>query len=110
MDVGAAVVEGREKEPQVRQSHDPVPDAVLEPVVLYVVGQAGFAQIYGTDAAQDVVVHLIGGVEHFHIVGSSARNVIGGMDEQNEKIFPILTRQKLSLSVCSFIYSFEFIW
>ena len=26
------------------------------------------------------------------------------------RTFPILTRQKLSLSVCSFIYSFEFIW
>ena len=25
-------------------------------------------------------------------------------------IFPILTRQKLSFSVCSFIQSFEFIW
>ena len=27
-----------------------------------------------------------------------------------EKLFPFLTRQKLSLSVCSFIQSFEFIW
>ena len=29
---------------------------------------------------------------------------------QNEKILPILTCQKLSLSVYSFIHSFEFVW
>ena len=30
--------------------------------------------------------------------------------KQSQKFLPILTCQKLRLSVCSFIYSFEFVW
>ncbi len=60
MDIGAAVIELWEEEAPVGHFYQPVADAVFDVVGLYVVVQACLGEFDGADAAEDVVVDLIG--------------------------------------------------
>ncbi len=45
---------------------------------------------YRADAAEDVVVDLLGCVEHFLIVGRFPRNIVGAVDQDNIVVFAVL--------------------
>ena len=90
VDVGAAVVELREKESPVRHFHQPVTDTVFDIVGLCVVVQACLGELDRADAAEDMVVDLIGGVEHFGSVGGFAGNIVDCVDEDDVVVFTIV--------------------
>ena len=90
MDIRTAVIKYREEESQIRHFHDPVTDTVLDIVGLCIVTQAGFGKIDRTDAAEDMVIDLIGCIEHFLIVGRSSRDIVNSMDQNNIIILAII--------------------
>ena len=90
MDIGAAVIELWEEEAPVGHFYQPVADAVFDVVGLYVVVQACLGEFDGADAAEDVVVDLIGGVEHFGSVGGFAGNIVDCVDEDDVVVFTIV--------------------
>ena len=90
MDIGAAVIELWEEEAPVGHFYQPVADAVFDVVGLYVVVQACLGEFDGADAAEDVVVDLIGGVEHFGSVRGFAGDVVDCVDEDDVVVFAVV--------------------
>ncbi len=90
VDVGAAVVELWEEEAPVGHFYQPVADAVFDVVGLCVVVQACLGEFDRADAAEDVVVDLIGGVEYFGSVGGFAWDVVDCVDEDDVVIFAVV--------------------
>ena len=90
MDIGTAVVELWEEEAPVRHFYQPVPDTVFNIVCLCIVMQACFGELDRADAAEDVVVDLIGGIEHFGAVGGFAGDVVDCMDEDDVVVFTVV--------------------
>ena len=62
VNVGAAVVERGEQEPELGRADDPVGPAAAEGVLVDVITQRGLCLLDRADGAQDVGVHLRGGV------------------------------------------------
>ena len=65
VNICTAVVEYREKETKIRHLHDPVTDTVLDIICLCIVAQPCLGKVDRTDAAEDMVVDLIGSIKHF---------------------------------------------
>ena len=90
MDIGTAVVELWEKEAPVRHFYQPVPDTVFNIVCLCIVMQACFGELDRADTAEDVIVDLIGSVEHFGTVGGFAGDVVDCVDEDDVVVFTVV--------------------
>ena len=90
VDVGAAVIESREQEAGDRWLYPPVSRALFDVVGGLVVGEAWFGEFYRTNAAEDVVKHFLGGIEHFLIVICLARNVVGAVNEDDVVILAVV--------------------
>ena len=90
MDIGTAVVELWEKEAPVRHFYQPVPDTVFNIVCLCIVMQACFGELDRADTAEDVIVDLIGSVEHFGTVGGFAGDVVDCVDEDDVVVFAVV--------------------
>ena len=88
--VGGAVIEGREKETELRHLDYPVTDAVLEAALQFIVAQAWLGQIYRADRAENVAVNLIRGILHLNAVGSLSRDIIGIVDQQDQIVAHII--------------------
>ena len=86
----APVIERREQKSLVRHIHDPVPDTVLNTVVLRVVAQSRLGQRYRTEAHEQIFIHLVGGVEHLQVIRRFPRDVVHGMDEDDIVILAVL--------------------
>ena len=92
MNIRAPVVEYREKESQIRHFHDPVADAVLDMVRFRIVAQSCLGKLNRTDAAENVVVNLVGSVEHLQSVGRLARDIVNCVDQDDIVIFSVIIR------------------
>ena len=56
--VGGAVIEGREQKAQLRRGHHPVRSPVVELILLDIVAQGRLGQLHRTHTAQDIGEHL----------------------------------------------------
>ena len=87
MQVGAAVIKRREEECIGRHAHYPVADTVFNTVIDSVIAEPRLRHGYRTDAAENVLIDLIGSVKHFHAVSRLARDIIYRMDQQDQIMF-----------------------
>ena len=85
--VGITVVESREEETQGRHIHDPVPDTLLNGVILGIVAESCLGELHRADAAEHILVDVSGGIVHIEAVVGFAGNVVGGVDEKDQIIF-----------------------
>ena len=90
MEVGGAVIEGREQKAKLRHLNHPVPDAVLEAALHLVVAETWFGQVYRADGAENVAVNLIRGILHLDAIGSLSRDVVGIVDQQDQIVAHIV--------------------
>ena len=90
MYIACPVVESREEESFCRGLYDPVADPVLDIVRLRVIGQTRLGKVYRADAAHDVLIDCIGGIEHLQSVGGFARHVVYSVNQYYVIVFGIV--------------------
>ena len=83
MEVCIPVIERRKQKSLVRHFHNPVPDSVLNPVILRIVGQPRLGKRHRADAAHQIFIHIIRRVIHFQVVRRLSRDIIHGMDQDD---------------------------
>ena len=84
VDIGRAVVKGREQEAQFRLGHDLSGDAAVELVLSGEVAQLQLAVLHGTDAAEDVSVYGVG-ISRLVVPGPSG-HVVGVIGQQDHVV------------------------
>ena len=90
VDIGAPVPEQGEQETYIRHFHQPVTDPVFDIVGLGVVAEACLGEVHRTDAAEKMLIDLIGGIEHFQPVGRFSRDIIDGMSKNDVIVFSVI--------------------
>ena len=90
MEIRTPVIECRKQETLIRHIHDPVPDPVLDPVVLCIIAEPCLRQRYRTDTHEQIFVHFVRCVKHLKIVRCFSRDIIHRMDQDNIIILGIL--------------------
>ena len=90
VNICTAVIELWEKKSPVRHFYQPVADTVFDIVGLCVIVKACLGELYRADAAEDVVVDLIGCIEHFGSVGGFARDIVDCMNENDVIVFAVV--------------------
>ena len=90
MKIRTAIVKGREQKTGLRHVHNPVANAVLETIILRIVGEPGLGELHRAQAAEQVLVYLVGGVKHFLIIGAPSWNIIGSVNQQDQIILSIV--------------------
>ena len=90
VNIRATVIKYREKEAQIRHFYNPVTNAVFNIIGFSIVTESCFREIDRTDAAENVVVDLIGCIKHFLTIGRFTRNIINSMDQDNIIILTVI--------------------
>ena len=84
IEIGAAVVKGREQEAHLGLGYHPVGRQVVELVFLYRVAESRLGLLDGADAAQDVGVDFCGAILQFLPVLSFVRHIVGIVDQEDQ--------------------------
>ena len=88
--IGAAVMEGREQKAHLGLFHDPVSDAIVETVLIGIIGQTCLGQFYRTDTAQQIFIHLVRGIKHLHIITGLTGHIVSSVDHQDQIVLRII--------------------
>lgn len=92
VDICTAVIKYREQESKIRHFYDPVTDAVLDIVGFCIVAETCFGKVYRADAAQNMIIDLIGSIKHFLTIRRFTRDIVYSVDQDDIIILTVIVR------------------